>query len=452
MAKIRLTAARIAGFECELGKAQDFMWCEDAPGLGVRVTPTRKGKAHPTKTYIFQGKLMREVIRVAIGDVGTYSIKEAQRIANKYRAQIDSGLDPRAVQKDTLRAEEAARTAREKADAADRAEIAALEMRERVTVRVAWADYVKERSAGWSQHHRNAHAKIIQDAGIAHRRGKGVTIAGPLASLATLPLVHLTNERVEEWAKSEAGVRPTSAQLALRLLKAFLNWCLEHKDYCNLLSKNAASSKKATKAVGKPKVKNDVLQKEQLPAWFDGVRQIANPVIAAYMQCLLLLGCRREELTHLRWTDVDFAWKSLRLGDKTEDERIVPLTPYVAGLIDSLPRQNEWVFSSSRSESGRLAEPRYAHDRAVLNAGLPHLTLHGLRRSFATLSEWTEIPHGIAAQIQGHKSQGTRELNYIRRPLDLLRMWHVKLEAWMLGEARVWEDRIPDISDARRVA
>jgi hypothetical protein len=45
------------------------------------------------------------------------------------------------------------------------------------------------------------------------------------------------------------------------------------------------------------------------------------------------------------------------------------------------------------------------------------------------------MPAGIAAQIQGHKPQGVREQNYIRRPLDLLRMWHVKIEAWILNEA-----------------
>ncbi len=47
------------------------------------------------------------------------------------------------------------------------------------------------------------------------------------------------------------------------------------------------------------------------------------------------------------------------------------------------------------------------------------------------------MPAGIAAQIQGHKPQGVREQNYIRRPLDLLRMWHVKIEAWILEQAGV---------------
>ena len=65
------------------------------------------------------------------------------------------------------------------------------------------------------------------------------------------------------------------------------------------------------------------------------------------------------------------------------------------------------------------------------------MTIYGLRRSFATLSEWIEMPSGISAQIQGHAPQGVREQNYIRRPIDLLRMWHVKIEAWILEQAGI---------------
>ncbi len=65
------------------------------------------------------------------------------------------------------------------------------------------------------------------------------------------------------------------------------------------------------------------------------------------------------------------------------------------------------------------------------------MALHGLRRSFASLCEWVEMPGGIAAQIQGHKPQGVREQNYIRRPLDLLRKWHIKIEEWILNEAGI---------------
>jgi hypothetical protein len=49
----------------------------------------------------------------------------------------------------------------------------------------------------------------------------------------------------------------------------------------------------------------------------------------------------------------------------------------------------------------------------------------------------THLELGIASQIQGHAPQGVREQNYIRRPLDLLRKWHVKIEVWMLEQAGI---------------
>ncbi|CAJ0816646.1 hypothetical protein LMG19087_02829 [Ralstonia wenshanensis] len=139
--------------------------------------------------------------------------------------------------------------------------------------------------------------------------------------------------------------------------------------------------------------------------------------------------------------------------------RTIPLTPYLATLLWNLKQLNEtppsrrqaarlaengeqwessaWVFASKTSEDGKIAEPRIAHNKALAYAELPHITLHGLRRSFGTLSEWVEVPVGVVAQIQGHKPSAIAEKHYRRRPLDLLRMWHDKIEAWMLEQAGI---------------
>jgi integrase len=71
------------------------------------------------------------------------------------------------------------------------------------------------------------------------------------------------------------------------------------------------------------------------------VKQIGNPVISAYLQTLLLVGSRREELAALRWADVDFQWSSITIHDKVEDFRVIPLAPYVAHLLSALPRRSE---------------------------------------------------------------------------------------------------------------
>jgi len=49
-------------------------------------------------------------------------------------------------------------------------------------------------------------------------------------------------------------------------------------------------SSTAKEKLGKANVKTDTLQREQLPAWFEAVKQIQNPVISSYLQTLLLTG------------------------------------------------------------------------------------------------------------------------------------------------------------------
>jgi integrase len=143
-------------------------------------------------------------------------------------------------------------------------------------------------------------------------------------------------------------------------------------------------------------------------------------------------------MLELRWDDVDGHWRSLTIRDKVEGERTIPLTPYVAHLLDSLPRRrgNPWVFSSPVVKGGHMHPPTDAHRRACTSVGL-EVSFHGLRRSFKSLTEWLEVPVGVVAQIQGHKPSATAEKHYTQRPLDLLRVHHERIEAWILEQAGV---------------
>ena len=62
---------------------------------------------------------------------------------------------------------------------------------------------------------------------------------------------------------------------------------------------------------------------------------------------------------------------------------------------------------------------------------------HGLRRSFESLTECLELSVGVVAQIQGHKPSATAEKHYTVRPLELLRLHHERIEAWMLEQAGI---------------
>lgn len=427
MAKVKFTAGRVADFPVFEGEALSFLWDAEAPGLGLRAKPSGG------KSYIFQAKIRGQVVRIKIGDPAAWTISAARAEARRLKVIIDNGQDPRQVKADELATEQAERAVK----AAALSAAAAAVVRDSMTLGDVWPHYIADRAPQWGERHAADHVRMIKLGGEPRTRSnKKVTEPAPLASLAGVRLVDLTAHRIEAWAKTEAATRATSARLAWRMLKACLNWCTEHPVYGEIIKANPAQSKKVRESLGKPTAKNDVLQREQLPAWFAAVRQITNPVTSAYLQCLLLSGARREELGRLKWADVDFQWKSMTIRDKVDGLRVVPLPPYMEHLIAALPRRNKWVFSSMTAADGRLADPTPPHKKACAIAGLD-LSLHGLRRSFASLCEWTETPAGISAQIQGHKPQGVREQNYIRRPLDLLRMWHVKIEAWMLEQAGV---------------
>lgn len=424
MAKIAFTAGRVSGFKCPPDKKQAFMWDVTAPGLGLRATPAGK------PAYVFQGVYQGKDLRITIGSPAAWSIPDAQAKARELQRLIDEGKDPRDLKREAIAAH-----AEKQAAAAVQA----------VTVGEVWAVYLEDRRPHWGERHHADHVKLVQAGGEVSKRGtrgRGVTVAGPLHPLMGLALRDLTAPVIEAWAAREAQTRPTSARLAWRCLKAFLSWCAEQPQYAPVLpSVNPAKTKKAREALGKAGVKQDALLKEQLRAWFDAVQKIGNPIAAAYLQVLVLTGARPGEVLGLRWEDVNTKWKGLTIRDKVEGERVIPLTPYVSHLLHSLPRRNQWVFPSTArgkdTEGQTLSIPRAPHNAACAVAGIEGLTLHGLRRSFKSLTEWLEIPAGVVAQIMGHKPSATAEKHYTVRPLDLLRVHHERIEAWILEQAGI---------------
>jgi integrase len=430
-----LTAPAIDRLTCPAGKAQAFLRDGKAPGLRVRVTATG------AKSFVYEAKLDRQTIRCTIGDVKSWSIDKARTEARRMAVLLDNGQDPREIERQRQQAKAEAK----------RAAIA-----HALTVGEVWCAYIEKRRPLWGERHYRDHIEKSKAGGLpSGRRGftQVPTKPGPLASLMTLRMTDLTQERIEAWAALEAKTRPTSARLAWRLLKVFLSWCAEQPEYTALmLNKNPAKTQKTREALGKAGVKSDVLQRGQLGAWFAAVQQLQNPVIVACLQIMLLTGARPGEVLGLKWEDVNTHWKGIGIRDKVEGTREIPLTPYVAHLMASLPRRNEWIFSSPTSASGCLTEPNTPHHRACKVAGLDGLTLHGLRRSFKSLTEWLETPVGIVAQIQGHKPSATAEKHYAVRPLELLALHHERIEAWILEQAGITFDSVATTKQLRVVS
>lgn len=420
MAKVSFTARRVREFTCPADKRQAFLWDTTAPGLGLRVTPTGK------PAYVFQSVYQGKTLRITIGSPEAWSITDAQAKARELQRLIDEGIDPREQKRQSLAKAEAAK---------------AKQAAEAVTVAEAWQAYIAARSHKWGEHHRKDHVRLARSPGTT-KTGKP-TNAGPLHFFMDKRLAELTPEVIEQWAEDEGQTRPTSARLGWRLLKAFLAWCGSRPEYKALLHENPASTKAARESLGTPKAKQDVLLKAQLPAFFAAAQGLTSPVISAYIQALLLTGARPGELLALKWEDISERWRSLTIRDKDNSKggedgtRVIPLTPYVRHLLAGLPRRSEWVFSSDTLDQP-IHPPRHRMADVARVAGIKGLTLHGLRRSYGSLSEWLgTMPLGLVAQIQGHKPSATVEKHYRPRELGLLQLHADQFEAWILEQAGI---------------
>ena len=418
MAKITFTAGRIAGFKCPPDKKQAFLWDVTAPGLGLRATPAGK------PAYVFQGEFQQKTIRITIGNPDAWSIPQAQEKARELQRQIDEGHDPRDLKRDVLAA------------AIEKKTVAAAQA---VTVGEVWPRYLDEgkpkRKDAFKPRYRADLEAMAAPGGEKKKRGEGNTRPGPLFPLLALALSQVNEDTLKNWFDREALTGKHQAARALMMFRGFMRWCSAKPEYRAMIDRDAGKAAAIVEALPSNTRRTDALEAAQVPGWWTGVEQLNNRTASVYLRALLLTGARREEIAALKWADVDFQWRKLTIADKVEATRVIPLTPYLAQQLATLPRINEFVFAST-GKAGRIADTRASHAKALQSAGIDSLTIHGLRRSFSLLGESAGAPAGAIAQVMGHKPSATAE-GYRPRSVDALRPYLAQIEAHILEQAGI---------------
>ena len=425
-----LTAGAIERLTVPTGKAQAFMRDSKAPGLRVRVT------AAGAKSFVFEAKLNRQTIRRTIGDVRAWSIEAARTEANRLRVMFDSGTDPREVE-------------RQQADDKAAKATAAAAAAHALTVGEVWPLYLEtgrpKRRDAWKPRYRADLEAMAVSGGEPKKRGQGLTRPGPLFPLLALALTAINEDSLKSWFDREAVAGAHQAARALMMFRGFLRWCAARAEYRSLIDRDAGKAAAIVESLPSNTRRTDALEAAQVPGWWAGVEQLSNRTASAYLRGLLLTGARREELAALTWANVDFQWRKLTIADKVEATRTIPLTPYLAQLLATLPRVNEFVFASA-GKAGRIADTRASHSRALQSAAIEGLTIHGLRRSFSLLGEAAGAPAGAIAQVMGHKPSGTAE-GYRPRSVDSLRPYLAQIEVYILEQA--WVSFVADVEPGK---
>ena len=416
--RVNLTAGAIERLTCPAGKQQAFMRDSEAPGLRVRVTSAG------AKSFVYEAKLNRQTIRRTIGDVKAWSIELARTEARRLAVVLDKGQDPREIE----RQQQAAKAA-EKAAATAKA----------LTVGEVWPLYLEngkpKRRDAWKPRYRADLKAMAAQGGEPKKRGEGVTRQGPLYPLLELPLAGVNEDALKIWYDREAVASKHQAARALMMFRGFLRWCAARPEYRSLTDRDAGKAAAIVESLPSNIRRTDALEAAQVPGWWSGVEQLSNRTASVYLRALLLTGARREELAALTWECVDFQWRKLTIADKVDNTRTIPLSPYMARLLATLPRVGPYVFAST-GKAGRITDTRASHAKALQSAGIEGLTLHGLRRSFSLLGEAAGAPAGAIAQVMGHKPSATAE-GYRPRSVDALRPFLEQIEAHILSLAGV---------------
>jgi integrase len=307
-----------------------------------------------------------------------------------------------------------------------------------------------KRRDAWKPRYRADLEAMAAPGGEPKKRGQGLTRPGPLFPLLALALADVNEDTLKSWFDREAQAGKHQAARALMMFRGFLRWCSAQPKYRKLTDRDAGGAAAILENLPSNTRRTDALEAAQVPGWWEGVEQLSNRTASVYLGALLLTGARREELAALTWANVDFQWRKLTIADKVEDTRTIPLTPYLAQLLATLPRTNEHVFAST-GKAGRIADTRASHAKALQSASIDGLTIHGLRRSFSLLGEAAGAPAGAIAQVMGHKPSATAE-GYRPRSVDALRPFLERIEAFILEQAGVTFDRDAEPGKLRAVA
>ena len=219
-------------------------------------------------------------------------------------------------------------------------------------------------------------------------------------------------------------------------LKSFFKFCLKN----NWVAVNPTAKltrpkmpKRIPKQVEFTKLMDlkDFLQEQSSDNQYDTYRDYS--MFMTFYSC----GLRRSELIELKWSDIDFTKKELKILGKGNKERFVPLHSEMAVILkryQELLLQQSFEIKTEPSlvyltDSGEKMYPNFVYrkiktylNRVTTQTGL---SPHSLRHSFAThlLNEGAEL--NAVKELLGHSSLAATQV-YTSSSIERLKKIHEK--------------------------
>jgi integrase len=182
---------------------------------------------------------------------------------------------------------------------------------------------------------------------------------------------------------------------------------------------------------------------EDLPAWWQGVQAIENPIRRDLFVWLLFTGCRREESTTMRWEHVDLDAGTVHFPKTKTEAFTLPLSGYLTDLLKArraceatravFGKDCPWVFPA-HGKTGHISEPKLTRQETKLFA--TPWSPHTLRHTWITISEnKIAMPASHSRLLVNHAVPRSRDAHsgYIHPDVEDLRRSQQAMTDYLLA-------------------
>jgi integrase len=350
------------------GRSDDILFCERLIECGLfklsTILPTgfdlrlrRASGGRILRHWIFQYRQHGRTRRMIIGSADAVIPAQALQRVRKLRAEVELGGDPQAKK-------------------AERRE------KDSLTLRSVVSDYLAQKTG-------------VKEGTLRMLR---TYLEGPLylKPLHGVPLDRISRKDIAArlLAVSKASGAPTAIAFRSALSSLFV-WAMrmgltEHNPVVN-------SFKPPT-----PESRDRVLTDSELAAIWNALE---DDDYAKVIKLLVCTGCRRAEVGGMKWTefrDDMSTWGLPKERAKNAKEHKLPVTPLMAGIIESIPRRDgfDLLFGRKHGFTGWSIGKR-ALDKKL---DLRPWTHHDIRRSVATGMANIGVQPHVVEQILNHQS------------------------------------------------
>jgi site-specific recombinase XerD len=224
-----------------------------------------------------------------------------------------------------------------------------------------------------------------------------------------LPLKKFRTTHIEEFINSriQSGIKHGTINRELGAIGAMFNKAIKWKHLKENPAKDVKKLPDTTKKLPRFLTVDE----------FNAVLDECSPWLYNIIATLIATGTRIGELINLTWDDINFKQRRIHIQSKddwhpkTYEIRTIPMHPEVFNILQKLPKDKKYVFTSAEGYKINSRNLQRRHFRRITKKlKFKDVTIHTLRHTFASHLVMKGVDILTVSKLLGHSNTKTTEI------------------------------------------